>query len=233
MASKDTTDGAALVEPETDDGDALEALLSFLQEALGDGLERAEIAKGELVIEIAAADIPKVLSFLHDNANCAFTQLIDLCGVDYPDRLKRFDIVYNLLSMSHNQRIRVIAQADEETPVPSVVDIHPVAGWFERECWDLYGVFFEGNPDLRRLLTDYGFEGHPLRKDFPLTGFVEVRYDEEQKRVVYEPVSLTQDFRSFDFVSPWEGLTSVQLPGDEKAVKPKFMEGDAPDKGDA
>jgi len=147
--------------------------------------------------------------------------LMDICGVDYPDRAKRFDVVYHLLSLKNNARVRVKVQTDEGTPVPSVVGVHSAAGWFERECWDLFGVAFAGNPDLRRILTDYGFEGHPLRKDFPLTGYVEVRYDDEQKRVVYEPVKLTQDFRNFDFMSPWEGMTDVMLPGDEKVMVDK------------
>ncbi|MBY0430201.1 MAG: NADH-quinone oxidoreductase subunit C, partial [Rhodospirillales bacterium] len=144
-----------------------------------------------------------------------FKQLMDLCGIDYPQREQRFEVVYHLLSMKHNQRIRVKAPTDEDTPVPSVTGVFSAANWFEREAWDMYGIFFADHPDLRRLLTDYGFEGHPLRKDFPLTGYVEVRYDDEQKRVVYEPVKLTQDFRTFDFLSPWEG--PGLLPGDEKA----------------
>jgi NADH-quinone oxidoreductase subunit C len=143
--------------------------------------------------------------------------MIDLCGVDYPDRPQRFEVVYNLLSLKHNHRIRVKVATDGENPVPSITGIYSAAGWFEREAWDLFGIYFADNPDLRRLLTDYGFEGHPLRKDFPLTGYVEVRYDEDQKRVVYEPVKLKQEFRSFDFVSPWEGMNEI-LPGDEKAI---------------
>jgi len=142
-----------------------------------------------------------------------------VCGVDYPEREKRFEVVYNLLSLKHNRRIRVKVMTDETGPIPSVVGVFSAAGWFERETWDLYGIFFSDHPDLRRILTDYGFEGHPLRKDFPLTGYVEVRYDQEQKRVIYEPVKLTQDFRTFDFLSPWEGMTR-ELPGDEKAVRP-------------
>jgi NADH-quinone oxidoreductase subunit C len=145
--------------------------------------------------------------------------LCDICGVDHPDRVRRFDVVYNLLSMTLNQRIRVKIEADEEQPVPSAVGLFSCAGWWEREAWDLFGIYFSDNPDLRRILTDYGFEGHPLRKDFPLTGYVELRYDEDQKRVVYEPVRLTQEFRSFDFLSPWEGMDKI-LPGDEKASAP-------------
>ena len=170
----------------------------------------------ELIIEAQAASVIEVLSFLRDDASCLFKVLVDISGVDYPEREQRFDVVYNLLSVHHNQRVRVKLAADETTQVPSVIEIFSSAGWYEREAWDLYGIFFAGHPDLRRLMTDYGFEGHPLRKDFPLTGFVEVRYDEEQKRVVYEPVQLTQDFRSFDFMSPWEGAQYI-LPGDEKA----------------
>ena len=176
-----------------------------------------EILHGELIVKARRGGIGRVLTFLRDDANCQFAQLVDLCGADYPDREERFDVVYNLLSLKHNQRIRVKITTDEETPVPSATPIFPCATWFEREAWDLYGIFFAGNPDLRRILTDYGFEGHPLRKDFPLTGYTELRYDETQKRVVYEPVRLTQDFRVFDFMSPWEGMTTVHLPGDEKA----------------
>jgi NADH-quinone oxidoreductase subunit C len=176
----------------------------------------ASIAVGELTVTARAESISKVLTFLRDDAECLFKQLTDIAGVDYPERSRRFDVVYHLLSFQHNARIRVKIETDEDTPVPSVNDIFPSANWFEREAWDLYGIYFAGHPDLRRLLTDYGFSGHPLRKDFPLTGFVEVRYSEEQKRVVYEPVKLTQDFRSFDFMSPWEGAQYV-LPGDEKA----------------
>ena len=180
-----------------------------------------EIRLGELAVTARRGGIARVLTFLRDDANCQFSQLVDLCGADYPDREERFDVVYNLLSLKHNQRIRVKISTDEDTPVPSAAPIFPCATWFEREAWDLYGIFFAGNPDLRRILTDYGFEGHPLRKDFPLTGYTELRYDETQKRVVYEPVRLTQDFRMFDFMSPWEGMTNVHLPGDEKAAAGK------------
>lgn len=176
----------------------------------------ASIAVGELTVTARASSIEKVLQFLRDDPECLFKQLTDIAGVDYPERIKRFDVVYHLLSYQQNARIRVKIETDEDAPVPSVNDLFPSANWFEREAWDLYGIYFSGHPDLRRLLTDYGFSGHPLRKDFPLTGFVEVRYSEEQKRVVYEPVKLAQDFRSFDFMSPWEGAQYV-LPGDEKA----------------
>jgi NADH-quinone oxidoreductase subunit C len=165
---------------------------------------------------VRASAIVRVLSFLRDEPTLQFRQLIDLCGVDYPEREQRFDVVYHLLSLHHNQRLRVTVQTDETVPVPSVTGVFPNANWFEREAWDMYGIFFSDHPDLRRLLTDYGFEGYPLRKDFPLTGYVEMRYDGEQKRVVYEPVKLRQDFRSWDFLSPWEGSGGM-LPGDEKA----------------
>ena len=178
------------------------------------GVQRAGLEGGELVIHADCAIIADLLAFLRTNARFSCEQLMDLCGVDWPERPQRFDVVYNLLSVSHNHRVRVVIQTDEQTPVPSVHRIWPVATWFEREAWDLFGIVFSGQPDLRRILTDYGFNGHPLRKDFPLTGYVEVRYDEERKQVVNEPVSLTQDFRNFDFISPWEGMTT--LPGDEK-----------------
>lgn len=174
------------------------------------------VAFGELNVEARADQIVKVIKFLRDDSMCRFSCLIDICGADYPERTKRFDVVYHLLSLHQNQRVRVRVKTDEETMVPSVIDLYPVANWFEREAYDMYGIFFSGHPDLRRLLTDYGFSGHPLRKDFPVTGYVEVRYDDEKKRVVYEPVSLVQEMRSFDFMSPWEGAKYI-LPGDEKA----------------
>jgi NADH-quinone oxidoreductase subunit C len=174
------------------------------------------IERGELTIEIHEDRIEDVLRFLRDDHACRFTSLIDICGVDYPQRAERFEVVYHLLSMQLNHRIRVKLTIDAETPVASVAQIFPVADWFEREAFDMYGIVFSNHPDLRRLLTDYGFEGHPLRKDFPLTGYVEVRWDEEEKRVVYEPVELVQEFRDFDFMSPWEGAKYI-LPGDEKA----------------
>ncbi len=184
--------------------------------ALLPGVSRAGVELGELVVHTERDSLIAVLTALRDHPDFAFEQLMDLCGVDWPERPLRFDVVYNLLSVALNHRVRVIVQTDAVMPVPSVHGIWPCATWWEREAWDLYGILFSGQPDLRRILTDYGFSGHPLRKDFPLTGFVEVRYDEEQKRVVNVPVSLTQDFRSFDFVSPWEGM--VTLPGDEKAT---------------
>jgi NADH-quinone oxidoreductase subunit C len=173
----------------------------------------------ELNVTANAPDIVAVMRFLRDDPRCQFWCIIDVTAVDWPSREPRFDVVYHLLSPKHNVRIRVKAATDETTPVPSIIDVYPGADWFEREVFDLYGIVFTGHRDLRRILTDYGFEGHPLRKDFPLTGFVEVRYDDELKRVVYEPVRLTQEFRNFDFLSPWEG-TDYVLPGDEKATKP-------------
>ena len=175
-----------------------------------------QIADDEIVISSAATSLLRLIQFLKEDQNCKFNILIDICGVDYPEKDKRFEIVYHFLSLSVNRRIRVKLMTDEEAKVPSIVDLFPSAGWYEREVYDLFGVIFSGNTDLRRLLTDYGFKGHPLRKDFHLTGYVEVRYDEEQKRVIYEPVKLTQEFRNFDFVSPWEGMNRI-LPGDERA----------------
>jgi NADH-quinone oxidoreductase subunit C len=195
---------------------ALVDLGEYIAAALPNDVLSADVLLDELIVTARASAIVRVLTFLRDDTNCQFKMLMDLCGADYPEREQRFEVVYNLLSLKHNQRVRVKVSTDEATPVPSVTSVFSSAGWYERETWDLYGVFFSDHPDLRRILTDYGFEGHPLRKDFPLTGYVEVRYDEEQKRVVYEPVKLTQDFRTFDFLSPWEGMTPV-LPGDEKA----------------
>ena len=183
---------------------------------LGGRIQTSTIAFGELTIVVEPTDIVATLSLLRDDPECQFVSFIDISGADYPARPRRFDVVYHLLSPRQNRRIRVKVSTDETTPVPSVTGVYPGADWFEREAYDLYGILFSGHPDLRRLLTDYGFEGHPLRKDFPLTGFVEVRYDDEMKRVVYEPVELKQEFRDFDFLSPWEG-TDYVLPGDEKA----------------
>ena len=196
--------------------ESLKELGDHIAAALKGAVTGWYVRTGQLTVEAEATDILKVLRFLHDDPSCQFWSIIDICGVDYPERKKRFDVVYHLLSPTQNQRIRVKVAADETTQVPSCVELFPGANWFERETYDLYGVLFSGHPDLRRLLTDYGFEGHPLRKDFPLTGFVEVKYDDEQKRVVYEPVRLPQEFRNFDFLSPWEGVDYV-LPGDEKA----------------
>ncbi len=198
--------------------DALQELGEIIAAQLPQDIIAFEVDRDELTIAAAAPSIVRVLTHLRDDPQCQFTALMDVCGVDYPERENRFDVVYHLLSVKQNRRIRVKVQTDEDTPVPSATAVFNSANWFEREAWDLYGVFFSGHPDLRRILTDYGFDGHPLRKDFPLTGYVEVRYDDEQGRVVYEPVNLTQEFRSFDFMSPWEGMTRGVLPGDEKAT---------------
>ena len=186
--------------------------------ALKDYVDAPEVVRGELIVIARPDAILRVLKFLRGDTQCAIEMLVDICGADYPDRESRFDVVYHLLSVSRNQRIRVKVRVSEGAVVPSVTGLYSSAGWFERETWDLYGIYFSDHPDLRRILTDYGFDGHPLRKDFPLTGYVEMRNDDEQKRVVYEPVKLTQDFRRFDFLSPWEG-TQYVLPGDEKAAK--------------
>lgn len=197
---------------------ALEDLGAHIAASMTSAIEAQAVRVGELTLKVRADQIVGVLTFLRDDPRCKFTTLIDLCGADYPQRGKRFDVVYHLLSMHLNQRIRVKVQTDEETPVPSVAGVWPCADWFEREAFDMYGILFSGHPDLRRILTDYGFQGFPLRKEFPLSGHVEVRYDAEQKRVIYEPVKLNQAFRNFDFLSPWEGMT---LPGDEKAKAKK------------
>ena len=194
----------------------IKELGEYISSTISVNVDDVAFAKDELTLTVPVASLIKVLSFLRDDANCQFKQLMDVCGIDYPAQEKRFGVVYNLLSLTLNLRVRVKVWTDEDTPVPTATGLFSSANWFEREVWDLYGVYFSEHPDLRRILTDYGFEGHPLRKDFPLTGYVELRYDEEQKRVVYEPVKLTQDFRSFDFLSPWEGPKAV-LPGDEKA----------------
>ncbi len=192
--------------------------------AIGADLLGSAIEHDQLIVTVPAERIVPVVTMLRDDPRFLFEQMIDVCGVDYPDRPQRFEVVYALLSVSLNRRLRVKVATDEDTPVPSVVSVYPSANWFEREAWDLYGIFFSDHPDLRRILTDYGFDGHPLRKDFPLTGYVELRYDPDLRRVVYEPVKLTQDFRTFDFTSPWEAITDIQLPGDEKAVKPPYWE---------
>jgi NADH-quinone oxidoreductase subunit C len=196
--------------------ETLQDLAEYIVAARGGSVDEWAIVRDELTMVVAAGEIVPFLRLLRDDARLGFVSLIDICGVDWPAREKRFDVVYHLLSPRQNARIRVKVETDETTPVPSVTPVYPGADWFEREAYDLYGILFTGHPDLRRILTDYGFEGHPLRKDFPLTGFVEVRYDDEQKRVVYEPVKLAQAFRDFDFLSPWEG-TDYVLPGDEKA----------------
>ncbi|MCC9623035.1 NADH-quinone oxidoreductase subunit C [Thalassospira sp. MA62] len=200
----------------SDNTAALKDLSGLLTGQFADDVLETNLRYGELTVVVKRDSIVKFLTFLRDDTGCLFKQLVDVCGADYPERSERFDVVYHLLSLKHNLRIRVKVRTDEDTPVPSVVGVFNSANWFERETWDMYGIFFADHPDPRRILTDYGFEGHPLRKEFPLTGYVEVRYDDEQKRVVYEPVKLVQDFRNFDFESPWEGMQSI-LPGDEKA----------------
>lgn len=197
--------------------EALQELAQYTNDRQAAIIEATELSHGELVVRVRRESLPAMLSFLHDDANCQFKMLMDISGADYPTRAERFEVVYQLLSLQLNQRITVKVRTDGQQPIPSVVHLFPSAGWYEREAWDLYGVFFAGNPDLRRILTDYGFSGHPMRKDFPLTGFVEMRYDEVQKRVIYEPVKLPQAYRNFDYLSPWEGATDYVLPGDEKA----------------
>jgi NADH-quinone oxidoreductase subunit C len=199
--------------------DALHKLGETIAGALPGAVTGSSLKLGELTITTSTRDLLALVTFLRDDERCQFRSFIDITAVDWPNRERRFDVVYHFLSPSLNQRIRVMLEVDENSTVPSIIGVFPGADWFEREAYDLYGVLFTGHPDMRRLLTDYGFEGHPLRKDFPLTGFVEVRYDDEQKRVVYDPVRLAQEFRNFDFLSPWEGPDYL-LPGDEKA-KPK------------
>jgi NADH-quinone oxidoreductase subunit C len=194
----------------------LQALSDHIASSLGATVVDRAIAFDELTIVARREEIVQVVTFLRDDPQCRFVCFIDICGADYPAREERFDVVYHFLAPHHNRRIRVKVMTDEATPVPSLVSLFPAANWYEREAYDLYGILFSGHPDLRRILTDYGFEGHPLRKDFPMTGYVEVRYDDGQGRVVYEPVKLSQEFRNFDFLSPWEG-TDYVLPGDEKA----------------
>ena len=197
--------------------EALETLGQAIKADAAGAVGGVHLAHGELTLTAPAGRIVDLLAMLRDNPSYRFVQLLDVCGVDYPDRELRFDVVYHLLSMTLNRRIRIKVQTDEDTPVPSVAGVFPAADWFERETFDMYGVFFSGHPDLRRILTDYGFQGHPLRKDFPMTGYVEVKWDEALKRVVYQPVQLPQEFRQFDFLSPWEGA-KYALPGDEKAI---------------
>jgi len=196
--------------------DTLDRLGQTIKNALSASIIGHAVARGELTVIAKAADVIKVATFLRDDPACQFINIIDVTAVDWPSREQRFEVVYHLLSPRLNQRVRLKVATDETTPVPSLINVFRGADWFERETYDLYGVLFTGHPDMRRILTDYGFEGHPLRKDFPLTGFVEVRYDDEQKRVVYDKVTLAQEFRTFDFLSPWEG-TKYVLPGDEKA----------------
>lgn len=207
-------------------GDALKDLGDYVRERLPEAVQSVVFAQDELVVWVKPDSIISVLNFLRDNKETKFECLMDITAVDYPDQTfvqdrGRFEVVYNLLSLRHNHRIRVKLYAGEDEAVPSVTEVYSTAGWFEREVWDMYGVKFGGHSDLRRILTDYGFEGHPQRKDFPLTGYVELRYCDEQKRVVYEPVQLTQDFRKFDYLSPWEAMTDIQKLGDEKALHPE------------
>ena len=195
--------------------EALKDLGEYCVATAAGAVERYEVAARQLILWTSRDSLLRLLTFLRDDPNCLFKQLVDITAVDYPQREERFEVVYNMLSLTQNERIRVKVTTDADTPVASATQIFAAANWFEREVWDMYGVFFSDHPDLRRILTDYGFEGHPQRKDFPLTGYVELRYDEDLKRVVYEPVKLVQEFRSFDFTSPWEGM--LHLPGDEKA----------------
>ena len=194
----------------------LQALSDHIASSLGEVVEDRAIAYDELTVVVRREDIVRAVTFLRDDPQCRFVCFIDICGADYPARERRFDVVYHFLAPHHNRRIRVKVETDEVTPVASLNGVFAAANWYEREAYDMYGILFTGHPDLRRILTDYGFEGHPLRKDFPMTGYVEVRYDDGQGRVVYEPVKLSQEFRNFDFLSPWEG-TDYVLPGDEKA----------------
>ncbi|MCT4655215.1 MAG: NADH-quinone oxidoreductase subunit C [Cohaesibacter sp.] len=196
--------------------ETLKDLGDYIASKLDSKIVGWDVAFGELTVTSARADIVEVVRFLRDDARCQFVCFIDVTAVDYPQRAERFEVVYHLLSPKQNLRIRIKVNTDETGQVDSICDVFPGANWFERETYDMYGILFAGHPDLRRLLTDYGFDGHPLRKDFPLTGYYEVRYDDEKKRVVYEPVKLAQEFRSFDFLSPWEG-TDYVIPGDEKA----------------
>ena len=196
---------------------ALKDLGDAVAATLGDDVLDTVIKNGELAVRVRRDSILKVLTVLRDDPRFLFRQLMDVCGVDWPGREERFEVVYNLLSLKHNRRIRLKLTTREGVTVASATAVFSSANWFEREIWDMFGVLFDNHPDLRRILSDYGFEGHPLRKDFPLTGYIEARYDDELKRVIFEPVKLTQDFRTFDFLSPWEGLTNVMLPGDEKA----------------
>lgn len=203
--------------------EALRDLAAHIEARQGDAVRASRVVVGELTLLAERDHVVRLLRFLRDDQQCNFETLIDICGVDYPERSDRFEVVYHLLSMRMNHRIRVRIRTDEEAPVPSATAIWPAANWFEREAFDMYGIQFADHPDLRRILTDYGFEGYPLRKDFPLTGHYEVRYDDLEKRVVYEPVQLTQEYRNFDFLSPWEGMTS-EMPGDEKAVSEEAPE---------
>lgn len=200
--------------------DALNELGTHIEMKRTDCVLGWDVTHDELNVDVALSNIVGLVEFLKNDQTCKFSTLVDITAVDYPERAKRFDVVYHFLSMYQNQRVRLRVAVREEEMVPSIVEVHPSANWFEREVFDMYGILFSGHPDLRRILTDYGFRGHPLRKDFPTTGYTEVRYDEVQKRVVYEPVSLVQEYRQFDFMSPWEGAEYI-LPGDEKQEEAK------------
>lgn len=209
-------DGPEIDGPEINGNEGLAEIAAIVTDELKAHIDGVEFCFEELNVQVKREEIIPVLRFLHDDSRLQFISLIDICGVDYPERKERFDVIYHLLSPRQNARIRLKLSTDETTPLASATAVYPAAEWFEREAWDMYGILFSGHPDLRRILTDYGFDGHPLRKDFPLTGYVEVRYDDEAGRVIYEPVELRQEFRNFDFESPWEGADYV-LPGDEKA----------------
>ncbi len=204
--------------------EALNELGEHIADEMPDAVRSFDVRFGDLILYAERDAIAPLTQFLKTNSLCNFETLIDICGVDYPERGQRFEVVYHFLSMRMNHRVRVKIKTDEEGAVPTITHLHPSADWFEREAFDMYGVRFSGHPDMRRILTDYGFEGYPLRKDFPLTGYTEVRYDDLEKRVVHEPVELTQEYRNFDFLSPWEGMTA-QIPGDEKADDTKEGEG--------
>lgn len=203
--------------------ESLKNLAAIIEDHLGPDLIHIDYALEELTLTVYAGSITRVLTILKDNSKCLFKQLIDICSIDYPERLQRFDVVYHLLSVEKNQRIRIKVATDGITPLSSVTGIYACANWYEREVWDMMGIPFADHPDLRRLLTDYNFEGHPLRKDFPLTGFYEVRYDETEKRVVYNPVSLSQDYRTFDFLSPWEGMLDTKTKTQESNTNPSLL----------
>lgn len=205
-----------IIDDKADKGSPEAILMSLIASEMASHISSLSAPLGEITVLTSADHVIPLLRFLRDDTRTQFVSIIDICGVDYPGEAQRFEVVYHLLSPKHNQRVRIKLRTDEETPVPSVTRVYPGAEWFEREAYDMYGILFTDHPDLRRLLTDYGFDGHPLRKDFPLTGYVEVRYDDEAKRVVYEPVELRQEFRDFDYESPWEGVEYI-LPGDEKA----------------
>lgn len=208
-------------------------LKEHIDSVLGSSVQDSQVNRGELSLLVHRDDLLNVLKFLREDTSCDFRMLIDITATDYPGKDARFEVIYNFLSLLLNQRIRIRVQTDEKHSIPSISEYYSSAKWYEREVWDMFGIVFNGHDDLRRILTDYEFEGHPLRKDFPLTGYVEMRYDEEEGRCIYEPVELLQDYRNFDFMSPWDGMTDIQLPGDEKATKPPFIEDDVPEQEEA